>query len=521
MSLLRYPINFLACLPSLLAEYAGKLIIHARQTYLCSIKKWRDRPLIQISDKTKKGAIAALSLFFLSACTLAPNYERPIAPIAEHYPTSNNKRVQTSDQLNNSASSLGWNTFYTDPRLRALIALALHHNRDLRIASLNIEEAQAQHHIRRADLLPTLNAVANANRSRTPASISMLNVPVTATQINAGLSITAFELDLFGRVRSQSNAALAQYFATQAAQKAIRISLIAEIAKTYFNIEALAEQNRYAKRITDNRRQALALAQNRFDQGSASAIDIQLAQSGFAQARADEANFARSYAQALNTLTLLIGTPLPADLPAALPFAQTNLVLPLPVGLPSSHLTHRPDVMQAEFALQAAYANIGAARAAFFPLISLTGTYGSASDTLSGLFKSGSASWSFVPQLTLPIFDLGRNVSNLDIAHVRKNIAVAQYEKTVQNAFREVADALSGQALLAQQLQAVNTQAQALSEHARLSDLRLEHGISSALDQLDAQQRSDLAQQVLLQQQATTLVNSADIYKVLGGGVQD
>lgn len=455
----------------------------------------------------------------LGACTLAPTYERPTAPIATSY-------TQTAVALSASNTStpenlIGWQRFYTEPRLQALISLALANNRDLKIATLNIEQAQAQFRLRRADLAPSLNANASASRTHTPADVSITGTEITVSQYNVNLGITAFELDLFGRVRSASNAAAAQYLASQAAQKTVRIGLIAMVAKTYFNLLAFTEQAAYAKNISGTYNKTTALMQERFDQGVASSLDLQAAQAALAQAKADEARITRALEQTQNALVTLIGTPLPDNLPPASKLSAIHLQTVLPSNLPSLQLTARPDVLEAEFKLQAANANIGAARAAFFPLIALTGTYGTASPELSGLFKKGSLAWSFIPQLTLPIFNFGRNTSNLDLAKVRKNIAIAEYEKAIQIAFQETADALSAYATLGQQLQSTQTQAQAQAEYAKLSGLRLEHGLTSTFDQLDAQRRSDLAEQTTLQLQAAYLANHADLYKVLGGGIND
>lgn len=449
----------------------------------------------------------------VSACTLTPTYERPVAPVADNY--GYGMRAETDHE------PMAWRSFYSDPQLQTLIQLALENNRDLRIATLNIEQAQAQYQLSRADRLPTLNASGGLNRAHTPASISPSGSEFTSSQYTAGLGVTAFELDLFGRVKSASNAAIAQYLASQAAQKAVRISLIAEVAKAYSNLQGLDAQRSYAKKIREGYQRTLDLTQQRFRQGVVSQVDVSLAQSALAQAQGDEEALARNYEQAQHALTLLVGRTVPQDLLKPAAFSEQGLLTTVPIGLPAIQLAKRPDVMEAEFKLQAAYADIGAARAAFFPRILLTGNYGSASNELAGLFRSGSLAWGFVPQLTLPIFDWGRNLSNLDLAQVRKNIHIAQYEKTIQVAFREVADALAAQITLAQQITALQTQAKAQAKYAQLTNLRLQSGLSSALEQLDSQRRSDLAEQALLQLRMTYLASRADLYKVLGGGVQD
>lgn len=451
----------------------------------------------------------------MSACTLAPHYERPVAPVGKIFPYA----ASQQDIAVERAAEIHWKNFYVEPYLQKLIALALENNRDLRIATLNIEEAQAQYRIRRADLIPTVNLTGSGARTHTPADLSSTSGEVTMSQYNAGLGVSAFELDLFGRVRSQTHAASAEYLATQAAQKSVQISLIAEVAKTFFNLRALEQQWHYAQKIKQAYTQTYALMQQRFDNGLATNSDLSIAQASLAQAQVDEAKFERAYAQARHGLELLLGTPIPEYLSNSADFDKLMLQAVLPTDLPSIVLVMRPDVLQAELQLQAANANIGAARAAFLPMITLTGNYGTASAQLSGLFKAGALAWSFTPQLVLPIFDLGRNFSTLDLAHARKNIAVAQYEKTLQIAFREVADALAAYATLGRQLQAAEKQAQAQKKYADLTQERLHSGINNAFDLLDAQRRSDLAQQALLQLRADYLANRADLYKVLGGGV--
>ena len=460
---------------------------------------------------------AYLAGLVMSACTLAPHYERPVAPIAKNFPYA----VSQQETSGERAAEIYWKNFYSEPYLQKLIALALENNRDLRIATLNIQAAQAQYRIRRADLIPTVNLTGSGVRTHTPADLSLTRSETTTSQYNAGLGISAFELDLFGRVRSQTHAANAEYLATQAAQKSVQISLIAEVAKTYFNLHALEQQWRYAQKIKQAYTQTYTLMQQRFDNGLATNSDLSIGQASLAQAQVDEAKFERAYAQARHGLELLLGVSIPEDVSNSSDFDKLILQAVLPTDLPSAVLVTRPDVLQAELQLQAANANIGAARAAFLPMITLTGNYGTASAQLSGLFKSGALAWNFTPQLILPIFDLGRNFSVLDLAHVRKNMAVAQYEKTLQIAFREVADALAAYATLGQQLQAAEKQAQAQKRYADLTQERLHSGINNAFDLLDAQRRSDLAQQALLQLRADYLANRADLYKVLGGGLQN
>ena len=392
-----------------------------------------------------------------------------------------------------------------------MIDVALQNNRDLRVSVLNIEQARAQYQVRRADELPTVGV--GATGSRLPSgSGSIVSV------YTAGFSVTAYELDFFGRVRSLSQAALAQYLSTEEARKNVQIALISSVANTYLNLLADDELLAVTRRTLVTREESLKLTKLKFDAGAASELDYRQAESLFEGARATLAQLIRQRALDENALVLLLGQPLPPDLPQGSSIASQNLINELPVGVPSEVLARRPDVRQAEQQLIAANANIGAARAAFFPRITLTGSAGSASSELSGLFKSGSAAWSFMPQLLLPLFDAGRNQANLDIANVSRDIAVAQYEKAIQTAFREVSDSLAGQATLGEQVRAQEAQANAEAVRFKLADLRYRNGAASYLDVLDAQRSLFAAQQAVVQVQAAQVQNQVTLYKVLGGG---
>jgi len=459
------------------------------------------------------------SLAALAGCgTLQPVYERPAAPVAATF---------EFDGANGpAASEIDWPQFFTDARLRRLLELALVNNRDLRVAVLNIEQARAQFQVRRADQLPTLNAGATATRQPAGDSIN--------SAYSIGVAVTGYELDLFGRVRSLSDAALASYLATAEARKAVQISLIANVATAHVAIVADDAQLELTQQTIATREDSLLLTKLKFDNGAISELDVQQALSLLEGAKATLAQLQRQRAQDQNALVLLLGTPLPAqslaqslaqspaqspaELPPALPLASQQLAANLPAGLPSELLARRPDVRQAEQNLIAANANIGAARAAFFPRIALTGSAGIASNSLSSLFKGGSFAWSFAPSVSLPIFDAGRNQANLDAAKVGREIAVAQYEKSIQSAFREVADALAGRAMLGVQLRAQQAQAAALAQSFKLAELRYRNGAASYLDVLDAQRSLFAAQQAGLQVQALQAQNAVSLYKVLGGG---
>ncbi len=459
---------------------------------------------------------AALVVTFLSGCSLMPTYERPDAPVPAGW-----QQPDTGDARLPAAADIGWQQYFADARLRELIGLALQNNRDLRVAALNIEAARAQYGVVRADQLPTVGAGASMTRSRTAADASPSGRETLGNIYSANLASTGFELDFFGRVRSMSTAALNQYLATQEARDAAQISLIAEVAKAYVAQRTADEAMRISKMALDSREKTYRLAKLRFNAGVISAIDLRQNETLIESAHADYAAQTRLREQAGNALALLIGQPVPANLPPALPLGKQVAVNALPVGMSSDVLLRRPDIRQSEYQLQAANANIGAARAAFFPRISLTGSFGSVSRELDGLFTGPNMAWSFMPQISLPIFDFGRNQSNLDLANARKNIAVAQYEKSIQGAFREVADQLAARRTLADQLAAQERGYQAERERLRLVQMRYDNGISSSLDLLDAQRQSYALEQALLLTRQAAMNNRIDLYKVLGGGLVD
>lgn len=458
----------------------------------------------------------------LAGCSMIPKYQRPAAPVAADWPAldaASALPAAANDPASPAAlaADIEWQTFFSDSKLKLLIEAALRNNRDLRIAVLNIEQARAQFQIRRADQLPTLNVAATGLRQPNPngnGSISSL--------YTAGLAVTAYELDFFGRVASLKEAALAQYLATEEGRKTTQISLIASVANTYLSLLADEELLAITQQTLGTREESLKLAKLRFDNGVTSELDFRQAESLTEGARVSLAQLTRQRALDQNLLTLLLGQPLAGDLAVALPagkgLADTPVMTDVPAGLPSDLLTRRPDVRQAEQLLLASNANIGAARAAFFPRISLTASAGSASTSLSGLFKSGSYGWTLAPQLLLPIFDSGRNRAGLDTANVGRDIAVAQYERSIQNAFREVADALAGRATLGEQLRAQQAQATAEGVRFKLSDLRYQNGIASQLDLLDAQRSLFAARQAVVQTRLAQLQSQVTLYRTLGGG---
>ncbi|MFC0166569.1 efflux transporter outer membrane subunit [Pseudoduganella danionis] len=473
-----------------------------------------------------KTAPTLLAAALLSACSLAPTYQRPAAPVAAAYPQDTaGAAARTSVALPASAASTvdtGWRSFFADAQLQQLIAAALEHNRDLRTAVLRMDEARALYDVQSADRLPNLNANASVARAKTPAFLSSSGHSTVGKRYDAGLAISAFELDFFGRVKSLSDAALASYLATDEARQAAQISLVAQVAQAYYTERAYAEQLALAQQTYAARSRTYQLTQQRAEVGASSRLDLRSAETLMETARAAALSLARQRAQAENALTLLVGQNQPStSTSGALPDQrQLDAMGALPAGLPSELLARRPDIRAAEQRLKAATANIGAARAAFFPRISLTTTLGSSSPSLGGLFDSGSGSWSFAPQLSLPIFDAGRNRANLSLAETRKNIAVADYEKTIQTAFREVADALAARDYLGEQVQAQNSIVEAQADRLKLLQLRFEQGIASSLDVLDAQRELFSAQQTLVQVRQQRSGSAVDLYRALGGGLQ-
>jgi multidrug efflux system outer membrane protein len=453
----------------------------------------------------------ALALVLAGCVNLAPKYERPAAPVAGAFPTVQGTVGSGNAVAPEAPAAITWQRFFTDPRLQQLISLALANNRDLRVAVLNIEAARAQYQIQRSNQFPAVNAGISGQRQTTGK-----DQPINSLY-QAGLSVSAFELDFFSRVRNLSNAALAQFLATEEARKTTQISLIAQVANTYLTYLADEELLALVQQTLKTREESLRLTRLRFDNGVSSKLDLEQAVSLVETARTTLAQAQRQRAQDLNLLTLLIGQPLPDTLPAGATLATTNLP-DLPAGMPSDLLAVRPDIRAAEQQLIAANANIGAARANYFPRITLTGTAGSASKELSGLFKSGTFGWTFAPQAIVPLFDFGRTRAGVETARAQRDIAVAQYEKSIQTAFREVADALAGQATYSEQLRAQQAVAAAEMERFNLSDLRYRNGTASYLDLLDAQRSLFTAQQLAIQANLQRLQNQVTLYRVLGGG---
>lgn len=457
--------------------------------------------------KTKLSVLsAAVATLLLAGCiNLAPEHQRPAAPVATQWPQGPGAEAPGAQ----AAAELQWQQFFGDTRLRELIALALKNNRDLRVALLNVDLARAQLGAADANRWPTISGGLIASRS--PGTDGKLT-----NSFQAGLQITSYELDLFGKLRNNSDAALATALASHEGARSAQISLVAAVASGYLALQADEELLALTRDTLATRGDSLKLIQLKYDNGAASALDLSSAQSSYEAARASLAQAQRTREQDLNALTLLLGQSLPQELAPPQQLAQQRMGALL-AGLPSEVLVQRPDVLQAEQQLAAAEANIGAARAAFFPSITLTTSAGWASSQLSELFKN--SAWSLAGNALAPIFDAGRNRANLAAAKASREIAVATYEKTVQTAFREVADALAGRATLDEQLRAQDAQAAAEAKRLALVELSYKNGAASSLDLLDAQRASFAARQSALQVRLAQLQNQVQLYKVLGGGV--
>jgi multidrug efflux system outer membrane protein len=467
-----------------------------------------------------RSRLTLATALLLAGCAMAPDHERPALPTAPAYPAA--EAATTGPR----ATDLAWRDFFGDQRLEALIASALERNRDLRQSVLRIEEARAQYRIVRADLLPTIDAGGSATRSRVSSgsfdagtgAVTAGSSTISRYEVSAGVS--AFELDFWGRVRSLSEAARETYLATVEAQRAFRIGLIADVADAYIALRELEERIALAERTVAARARSLEIARLRLDAGVTSALDYRQTETLLTQAQSELASLRLQRAQTQNALELLVGGPLPPGLPAAQPLEGQGIVENLTPGLPSDLLANRPDILQAEAQLRAAGANIGAARAAFFPRISLTGLLGFASTALSGLFDGGNFTWTAGASATVPVFDFGRNAGNLDLAVVRRDISVANYERTIQGAFREVSDALAARRFLADQLEAQRRALAAQRDRAELANLRYKNGVANYLEVLDAERELFAAEQTVVQTRRQQLSNAIALYVALGGGLR-
>jgi outer membrane protein, multidrug efflux system len=467
--------------------------------------------------------IAGTLAWLLSACTLEPTYHRPESPVSP---------LQSTVDSGAFAADMGWREFFVDPQLRQLIAMALVNNRDLRVAALNVKSAQAHYRIQRADLFPTIDASAVEQVDRFPAGAfgSLLSGGATGSGaagastvrfFDVGIGFTSYELDLFGRVQSLNHVALQQYLSYGETRRSVQLTLVAEVASAYLTLLTDETLLGITRETLKNQNEAYALAKQMFGAGTTTELALRQAASTVDTARANVAQYNRQLAEDRDALQLLLGAPVPDSMEFSGGLDRGPVVSDIREAIPSDVLIRRPDVLAAEHDLRAANAQIGAARAAFFPAISLTGSFGTASSQLSGLFKGDSRIWTFSPQISMPIFAAGANVANLQATKLARDTAIAQYEKAIQSAFREVGDALSARSTLEEQLGAQEALVADSMQASRLADMRFRGGVDNYLSALDAQRSLYSAQQQLQGVRLMQLQNLVTLYKALGGGLQE
>ena len=474
------------------------------------------------------GLLAAV-VALLGACTLEPRYQRPTPPV----PPFDGGTVAGA-----AAADIGWRAFFPDPQLQQLIVLALANSRDLRVAALNVLSAQAQYRIQRAPLFPAIDATAVEQAQRIPIGVLEQEAPpgegsggagrttalpsgITTHSYNVGVGFTNYELDLFGRVRSLSHAALQQYFSSADTQRSVQLTLVAQVAIAYITILADQTLIDITRDTLRSQQESYALTQKLFNGGTSTELAVRQAETTVDTAQADLVQYSRQQAQDRDALQLLLGAPIPDGVDFSRGLDRGNLVSELEEGIASDVLLRRPDVLSAEHQLMAANAQIGAARAAFLPTISLTGDFGTESAQLSGLFKGGSHAWAFSPQISVPLFAGGANIANLEATKLARDTAVAQYEKVIQTAFREVADALVARGTLDAQLAFQQALVSATQKAYQLADMRYRGGVDSYLAALDAQRALYSAQQQLQAVRLERLQNLVTLYKALGGGLRE
>lgn len=492
----------------------------------------------EVSVQVRRLGVVLLATW-IAGCTLEPRYRQPQLPVPGQWPipattaaagspeSSTPEPAQEAPVASTTASSeaqkvavrdIGWRDFFADARLQQLIAAALANNRDLRVAVLNIDKARAEYRIQRGALLPPINATGNFSREKLPPALTYGVGSFTGNIYEATVGISNYEIDLFGRVRSLTHAALEEYLAQEEARRAAQLSLISEVANAYLTLASDRDLLHLAQQTLDSQERSYELSKKSHDAGTTSGLDLAQARTTVEQARADAARYEGNVAQDIDALELLVGAPLdPSWLPDSFDAHKMGLEA-LPAGLPSDVLLRRPDVLEAEHQLRAANGNIGAARAAFFPTIALTTSIGDASVDLSHLFSSGSGTWMFSPTITLPLFHGGQIVNNLALAKTNQKIAVAQYEKAIQTSFREVADALALNATLSRQRAAQEALVEATGRAYELSQERYKVGRDSFLDVLVSQRADYAAQQGLIATRLAEQTNRVTLYSVLGGG---
>ncbi|RKF23320.1 efflux transporter outer membrane subunit [Altericroceibacterium spongiae] len=475
-----------------------------------------------------KRLTAMASLLLASGCVnMAPEHERPALSVPSSYLPADRPEGTAV------ASEIDWSDYFRDDRLKALIKTALVNNRDLMVATAQVEQARAQFRIQDSNRYPNVDASASGTRTRTP--LDTINtgqqIPgsgdggggdapnsITYNRYDVGVGITSFELDFWGRLANLSEAARADYLSTVAAQRAFYLSLIGDVASTYYQLIESQEQLALAEATAQSRREGLEIARKRLDAGVTSALPYRQAEGLLTTAEQQVAAERLSSAQLRNQLQVLVGGTIPEDMPEGQKLAEQAPTIYLDAGLPSDLMLVRPDIISAEETLRAARANIGAARAAFFPSISLTGSAGFASSELDGLFKGDSFTWSAGPSINLPIFDWGAREADLGLAKARETEAVANYDKTVQTAFREVSDALAGRRWLAQQVLSLEENVEAQEQIAHIARLRYREGVADYLEVLDAERSLFSARQTLLTTRRSLYQNAATLFIALGGG---
>ncbi|MET0323393.1 MAG: efflux transporter outer membrane subunit [Duganella sp.] len=463
----------------------------------------------------------AVGAALVSGCALQPPYQQPATSATTTTPAYPTGPAYGANQAANpvAAADTGWQNFLLDDRLQALVRIALDNNQDLRVALLRVSQAQAALQLQRSAALPLINAEASgANGRNNSGSASDASRNRTTTHNNTVGLNTSWEIDLFGRLQNLTDAAREQYLASAYGRQAAHILLVSQVAEQYLTMLAYDEQLKVTDETLAAARESYRIVKLQFDTGTTSELDESLAQVTLQQAEANHAAQIRLRAQAENALVLLLGQPLPDNLPAATPLAQQTMLADIPAGLPSDLLLRRPDVLQSEALLRAEYANIGAARAAFFPRISLTAAAGTASSSLSGLFKAGSGAWSLAPELLLPIFDGGARQANLDTARIERDIGVAQYRKNVQTAFREVADGLAARGTYDTELAARTRNVEAQQRRVTLAEMLYNNGINDYLSVLTAKTDLYNAQINLITARQNRLSSLVGLYRALGGG---
>lgn len=451
-----------------------------------------------------------LAAALLSGCSMIPEYEAPASPV----PATIGSAGNATDDL----ALPEWQSLFNDPQLRALVEQALENNRDLALALLDVEEAQAQYGIERSALYPDLSASGDGTRQRRPADLSGTGSSNVSGQYSVGLGVAAYELDLFGRIRSLSESALQTYLGTEEAARSARITLISEVANAYLALLSDQQKLRISEETVSAQQSSVDLVTRRYEAGLSAELSVRQAEIALESARANRAQFRQQVSQDRNALSVLVGGPVPDLREASVIDPTVAFLADVPESLDASVLTRRPDVRQAEHTLKAANANIGAARAAFFPSITLTGSAGTASSDLSGLFEGGSGAWTFAPSINIPIFNAGRLQANLDVAEIRTEKAVVGYEQTVQTAFQEVADALAARSFLKQQEDAQAALVKAAERSLALAEIRYENGADDYLAVLDARRELLTARQSLVEIKRLKLTNRITLYRALGGG---